>query len=120
MFCLRLQSSCCLPLPFYGWRVFSSIARRKPHKKVFNQPLHFLQARSPAGERLIPPSTGRAENCRHSPLELFQGKNGFASYTPVLVPAEGDVETLAGVVNGIFAMDALVDDALKQTTWAQG
>jgi sensor domain CHASE-containing protein len=51
---------------------------------------------------------------------LFQGKNGFASYTPVLVPAEGDVETLAGVVNGIFAMDALVDDALKQTTWAQG
>lgn len=38
----------------------------------------------------------------------------------MLVPAEGDVETLAGVVNGIFAMDALVDDALKQTTWAQG
>jgi len=46
-------------------------------------------------------------------LEMFQGGAGFASYTPVLAPSKGGVETLVGVVNGVFAMEALVDDALE-------
>ena len=38
-------------------------------------------------------------------LEMFQGGAGFASYTPVLAPSKGGVETLVGVVNGVFAME---------------
>jgi signal transduction histidine kinase/ActR/RegA family two-component response regulator len=47
------------------------------------------------------------------PLELFQGKPGFASYTPVLDESTGDTPAVIGVVNGVFSMAAVVDDALE-------
>lgn len=47
------------------------------------------------------------------PLELFQGKPGFASYTPVLDDSEDGSRIAVGMVNGVFAMGALVDDALE-------
>lgn len=47
------------------------------------------------------------------PLDLFQGKPGFASYTPVLDETDSGSTTLVGMVNGVFAMATLIDDALE-------
>lgn len=66
---------------------------------------------NPIAKRALLEAVAAGKNVMSSPLDLFQGGRGFATYFPVWA-GEGEEQMLVGLVNGVFRARPLIEGAL--------